>query len=80
MQKIVFLLSLCSSNALTYLDYWLVQQPWIILSPHGMLDTCVSIACSDSYIFTWWWLLLGSDVYQRKGKSLLTLRKPVIKT
>jgi len=47
-KKSHFLLSLCSSNALTYLDYWLVQQPWIILSPHGMLDTCVSVACSQT--------------------------------
>jgi hypothetical protein len=39
------------------------------LSPYGMLDTCVSIACSDSCIFTWWWLLLASGVDQRKGKS-----------
>jgi hypothetical protein len=73
-KKSPFLLSLYSNNALTYLDYWLVQAPVdysVSLSPHGMLDTCyvMSVCCMIKLVpNSWWWFFFGSDVHQRKDK------------
>jgi len=42
----------------------------VSLSPHGMLRTCMSVACSGWFVFTWWWLLLWLWCAAVKGHIL----------